>query len=423
VKIDANRRRIDLDDFSFTENTRAAYPITYIPNADYGGRGGHPKNIIFLTADAYGIMPPIARLTPDQAQYHFMAGYTARVAGTERGVQEPSATFSTCFGAPFMPLHPTVYARLLAEKVQQHHVKIWLVNTGWTGGPYGEGHRMELAYTRRIVNAALNGELDGVDMYTDPVFGFAIPKVVPGVPSDILIPRETWQDRAAYDARARDLAGQFQKYMAQFEAHMSERQPPHHCALVLVGRNAMGRLNPVPPIAAGTRRLQSYQTRRALKGLTRFSNLMHRCLPAYQGVARFPDGVRMALDSTRPAERWLLYAGDYQPALTRFLKQHTPSGGVCLDIGANLGFYSLKFARWTGPHGRVMAFEANPELAERIRRQVALNQFAHVTVIENPVHRTVEPVKFLHLSRSGKSSIHAGCISPDVCPRTDCDDD
>ncbi len=222
VKIDAGRRRIDLDDASFTENTRAAYPITYIPNADYRGRGGHPRHIIFLTADAYGVMPPVARLTPDQAQYHFLAGYTARVAGTERGVQEPSATFSTCFGAPFMPLQPTVYARLLAEKVQQHNVTIWLMNTGWTGGPYGEGHRMELAYSRRIVNAALNGELDNVPMVADPIFGFAIPTAVPGVPSEILVPRQSWSDPAAYDARACDLVARFHKYMEQFETHMSD---------------------------------------------------------------------------------------------------------------------------------------------------------------------------------------------------------
>jgi phosphoenolpyruvate carboxykinase (ATP) len=222
VKIDANRRRFDLDDDSFTENTRAAYPITYVPNADYSGRGGHPKNVIFLTADAYGIMPPVARLTPEQAQYHFMAGYTARVAGTERGVTEPQATFSTCFGAPFMPLHPTVYARLLADKVHQHNVQLWMINTGWTGGPYGEGHRMELGYTRRIVNAALNGELDGVEMVTDPVFGFALPLSVPGVPSDILIPRNTWKNPAAYDAQARDLVVRFHQYMEQFQDHMSD---------------------------------------------------------------------------------------------------------------------------------------------------------------------------------------------------------
>jgi phosphoenolpyruvate carboxykinase (ATP) len=222
VQIDANRRRVNLDDATFTENTRAAYSITAIPNADYNGRGGHPRHVIFLTADAFGVMPPIARLTPEQAQYHFMAGYTAKVAGTERGVTEPQATFSTCFGAPFMPLHPTVYANLLAEKVKRHNATLWMVNTGWTGGPYGVGRRMELAYTRAMVRAALNGDLDGAATVIDPVFGFAIPTAVPGVPSDVLIPRATWQDTAAYDAKARDLVGRFHNYMAQFEDQMSD---------------------------------------------------------------------------------------------------------------------------------------------------------------------------------------------------------
>ncbi|MBN1964347.1 MAG: phosphoenolpyruvate carboxykinase (ATP), partial [Anaerolineae bacterium] len=222
VAIDAQRRRINLDDDSFTENTRAAYPITHIPNADYGGVGGHPKHIIFLTADAFGVMPPIARLTPAQAQYHFLAGYTAKVAGTERGVTEPQATFSTCFGAPFMPLHPTVYATLLAEKIQRHNVQLWMVNTGWTGGPYGTGHRMKLAHTRAMIRAALNGDLDGVETAVDPIFGFAIPKHVPGVPEDVLFPRSTWADPAAYDAKARDLAGRFHAYMKQFESQMSD---------------------------------------------------------------------------------------------------------------------------------------------------------------------------------------------------------
>ncbi len=221
VKIDAQRRRIDLDDATFTENTRAAYPITHIPNADYGGVGGHPKHIIFLTADAFGIMPPIARLTPAQAQYHFLAGYTAKVAGTEAGVTEPQATFSTCFGAPFMPLQPTVYASLLAEKVEQHNSKLWLVNTGWTGGPFGEGSRIKLAYTRAMVRAALHGDLDDVETVTDPVFGFAIPKSVPNVPSEVLFPRATWKNPDAYDARARDLVQRFAKYMEQFEDYMS----------------------------------------------------------------------------------------------------------------------------------------------------------------------------------------------------------
>ncbi|MEL7672951.1 MAG: phosphoenolpyruvate carboxykinase (ATP), partial [Chloroflexota bacterium] len=222
VAIDSARRRIDLNDASFTENTRAAYPITHIPNADYNGIAGHPKNIVFLTADAFGVMPPIARLTPAQAQYHFLAGYTAKVAGTEAGVTEPKATFSTCFGAPFMPLHPTVYAGLLAKKVEQHGAKLWLVNTGWTGGPYGEGSRMKLSYTRAMVRAALNGELDNVPTVTDPVFGFALPAEVPGVPGDILQPRNTWSDPAAYDARARQLVELFHNYMQQFEAAMTD---------------------------------------------------------------------------------------------------------------------------------------------------------------------------------------------------------
>jgi len=222
VAIDSNRRRIDLNDASFTENTRAAYPITHIPNADYNGVAGHPKHIVFLTADAFGIMPPIARLTPAQAQYHFLAGYTAKVAGTERGVTEPKATFSTCFGAPFMPLHPTVYAGLLAQKVEQHGAKLWLVNTGWTGGPYGEGSRMKLAYTRAMVRAALNGELDDVPTVTDPIFGFALPTAVPDVPAELLQPRNTWADPAAYDARARSLVGLFHEYMEQFEDAMSD---------------------------------------------------------------------------------------------------------------------------------------------------------------------------------------------------------
>ncbi len=222
VKLDASRRRVDLDDATFTENTRAAYAITAIPNADYNGCGGHPKNIVFLTADAFGVMPPIARLTPEQAQYHFMAGYTAKVAGTERGVTEPQATFSTCFGAPFMPLHPTVYARLLAEKVKEYGVKLWMVNTGWTGGPYGEGSRMKLAYTRAMVRAALAGKLDDVETTTDPVFGFAIPVVVEGVPTDVLTPRNTWADPAAYDVKAADLVARFHAYMKQFEGEMRD---------------------------------------------------------------------------------------------------------------------------------------------------------------------------------------------------------
>ena len=222
VKIDAQDRRVDLDNATFTENTRASYPIGHVPNADQSGQGGHPKNVIFLTADAFGVMPPIAQLTPAQAQYHFLAGYTAKVAGTEQGITEPRATFSTCFGAPFMPLHPTVYAKLLAEKVQQHNVRIWMVNTGWTGGPYGEGSRMRLSYTRAMVRAALRGDLDNVATSTDPVFGFAIPDAIPDVPSELLMPRNTWQNPEAYDAKARDLVSRFHDYMRQFEDAMSE---------------------------------------------------------------------------------------------------------------------------------------------------------------------------------------------------------
>ncbi|MBN2304350.1 MAG: phosphoenolpyruvate carboxykinase (ATP) [Anaerolineae bacterium] len=222
VKMDASRRRMDLNDATFTENTRASYPISHIPNADESGMSGHPKHIVFLTADAFGVMPPISRLTPDQAQYHFLAGYTAKVAGTEQGVTEPQATFSTCFGAPFMPLQPTVYAKLLAEKIERHNVSIWLVNTGWTGGPYGEGHRMNLGHTRMMVRAALRGDLDNVATTTDPIFGFAIPQAVEGVPTEVLKPRSTWRDPDDYDTKARALVGRFHTYMKQFEDNMSD---------------------------------------------------------------------------------------------------------------------------------------------------------------------------------------------------------
>ena len=209
VGIDAQSRRVDLDDSSLTENTRAAYPISHIPNATRSGRGGHPQNIIFLTADAFGVLPPISKLTPAQAMYHFISGYTAKVAGTERGVTEPQATFSACFGAPFMPLHPSRYAELLGKKIAQHGVTVWLVNTGWTGGPHGVGYRMPIKHTRAMVNAALNGDLDGVETVDDPVFGLAVPTSCPGVPADMLNPRNTWEDKDAYDAQARKLAEMF----------------------------------------------------------------------------------------------------------------------------------------------------------------------------------------------------------------------
>jgi phosphoenolpyruvate carboxykinase (ATP) len=216
VGIDTMTRRLDLDDESLTENTRAAYPISHIANATRDGRGGHPENVVFLTADAFGVLPPISRLTQEQAMYHFMSGYTAKVAGTERGVTEPKATFSACFGAPFMAQHPVVYAQLLGKKITEHNARVWLVNTGWTGGPHGVGSRMKLAYTRAMINAALNGELDDVEYTRDPVFGLEVPTSCPNVPSEILIPRNTWADKAAYDAQARKLAGMFVSNFEQF---------------------------------------------------------------------------------------------------------------------------------------------------------------------------------------------------------------
>lgn len=211
-------RRVNLDDDSLTENTRAAYPITdiHVPNAELSGMGGHPKNIFMLTADAFGVLPPISRLSADQAMYHFLSGYTAKVAGTERGVTEPVATFSTCFGAPFMALRPSVYAKLLGDKIAKHNVRCWLVNTGWTGGPYGVGHRMKIQHTRAMLNAALEGKLDGVEFVEDPVFRVSIPKTVDGVPPDVLSPRATWEDKDAYDKKAKELAGMFRKNFEKF---------------------------------------------------------------------------------------------------------------------------------------------------------------------------------------------------------------
>lgn len=221
VAVDSRTRRLDLDDDSLTENTRAAYPITHIANADISGVGGHPKNIIMLTADAFGVMPPIARLTPAQAQYYFLSGYTAKVAGTERGVTEPQATFSTCFGAPFIVHPPTLYARLLGERIAQHGAAVWLVNTGWTGGPAGVGHRMSIAYTRAMVAAALAGSLAAVEAVPDPVFGVGVPVSCPGVPPEVLQPRTTWGDPAAYDVKARELAERFHANFAQFASHVT----------------------------------------------------------------------------------------------------------------------------------------------------------------------------------------------------------
>jgi phosphoenolpyruvate carboxykinase (ATP) len=216
VVIDGQSHRLDLDDDTFTENTRAAYPLTHLENADREGLAGHPKNVIFLTADAFGVLPPVAKLTPEQAMYHFISGYTAKVAGTERGVTEPTATFSACFGAPFLPLHPTVYAELLREKLQKHGSQVWLVNTGWTAGPYGVGHRMELPYTRAIITAILEGKLNAVETTEDPVFGLQIPLSVPGVPDDALTPRNTWSDKSAYDEKALHLAGLFKENFKKY---------------------------------------------------------------------------------------------------------------------------------------------------------------------------------------------------------------
>jgi phosphoenolpyruvate carboxykinase (ATP) len=218
--LDPHTRLIDFDSDRITENTRASYPIDFIPNHEPSGYAGHPKNIVFLTADAFGVLPPIARLTPEQAMYHFLSGYTAKVAGTERGVTEPSATFSACFGAPFLPLHPGVYAKMLGEKIATHGAKVWLVNTGWTGGAYGTGSRMKLGFTRAMVTAALSGQLDHVHYVTDPVFGLAVPAKVPGVPSDLLAPRTTWADPAAYDAQAAKLAEMFRKNFAGFASEV-----------------------------------------------------------------------------------------------------------------------------------------------------------------------------------------------------------
>lgn len=205
------------DDSSLTENTRGAYPIHFIPNASATGRAPHPQNIIMLTADAFGVMPPIARLTPSQAMYHFLSGYTAKVAGTERGVTEPQATFSTCFGAPFMPRHPAVYGELLKKLIAEHEVECWLVNTGWTGGAYGAGSRMPLKVTRALLDAALDGSLKKAEFRIDPIFGFAVPVEVYGVDTHYLNPRETWSDTQAYDIQAEKLARMFQDNFHRFE--------------------------------------------------------------------------------------------------------------------------------------------------------------------------------------------------------------
>jgi len=217
VRMDSASRQLDLDDDSLTENTRGAYPLAFIENSIPGGVAGHPKNIVMLTADAFGVMPPIARLTPAGAMYHFLSGYTAKVAGTEKGVTEPKATFSTCFGAPFMVLHPNVYAKFLGEKIARHNVRVWLVNTGWTGGPYGVGGRMKIAHTRAMIHAALSGALRDVPYEIDPIFNVEVPAACPGVPVEVLRPRGTWRDGAAYDAQAKALARMFVENFKAYE--------------------------------------------------------------------------------------------------------------------------------------------------------------------------------------------------------------
>ena len=222
VAIDTVSRRVNLDDDSFTENTRASYPITHIPNIVRSGMGDHPTHLIMLTCDAFGVLPPIARLSSEQAMYHFLSGYTAKVAGTEAGITEPQAVFSACFGAPFMALHPSVYAKLLGEKIAGHNVSCWLVNTGWSGGGYGVGSRMKISYSRALVNAAIDGSLADGEFETDGFFGLEIPKVCLGVPAELLNPRNTWSDKAGYDNTAKDLVGRFRKNFEQYKTYVSE---------------------------------------------------------------------------------------------------------------------------------------------------------------------------------------------------------
>ncbi|RYZ20708.1 MAG: phosphoenolpyruvate carboxykinase (ATP), partial [Chitinophagaceae bacterium] len=222
VKFFEGTNKINFDDASVTENTRVSYPLDFISNAAVPSVGNMPRNIFFLTCDAYGVLPPISKLTKGQAMYQFISGYTAKVAGTEAGVTEPKPTFSACFGAPFLPLHPGKYAEMLGKKMEENAVNVWLINTGWTGGPYGVGHRMKLGFTRAMITAALEGKLDNVETVNDPIFGVAVPKEVPGVPSELLTPRNTWSDPAAYDEKAKYLAGLFVKNFEKYAAGVSE---------------------------------------------------------------------------------------------------------------------------------------------------------------------------------------------------------
>jgi phosphoenolpyruvate carboxykinase (ATP) len=221
VVLDAARRP-DFDDERYTENTRAAYPVSFIEGAEPTSRGPHPRHILFLACDAFGVLPPLSKLTPEQAMYHFLSGYTAKVAGTETGVTGPEATFSTCFAAPFLPLHPARYAELLHRKLEMHRAEVWLVNTGWTGGPQGVGSRIKLAHTRTLVRAAISGALAGIDFQPDPMFGLPVPRTCPGVPPDLLRPRQTWADPAAYDRAARHLAALFRDNFKNYADKVSE---------------------------------------------------------------------------------------------------------------------------------------------------------------------------------------------------------
>jgi phosphoenolpyruvate carboxykinase (ATP) len=216
VVVDDKNRIVNFDDKSITENTRVAYPVDFIPNALIPGLGGHPKTVVFLTADAFGVLPPISKLNKEQAMYHFLSGYTSKLAGTELGITQPEATFSTCFGAPFLPLSPLVYAKLLGEKLEKHNTNVFLINTGWSGGPYGVGTRMKLAYTRAMVTAAIEGQLNEVGYELDSIFNVYIPTECPGVPQELLNPIHTWQDRSAYLCKARELAGLFNQNILKF---------------------------------------------------------------------------------------------------------------------------------------------------------------------------------------------------------------
>lgn len=216
VVVDENTGEIDYDSQQLTENTRAAYPVDYIPGAVIPGVAGHPRVVIFLTADAFGVLPPLSRLTREQAMYHFISGYTSKLAGTERGVTEPQTVFSTCFGAPFLPLHPHRYAEMLAERIDRHGVKVYLVNTGWTAGPYGVGHRIELKYTRALITASLNGDLEKVNYQPDSFFQLQVPEACPQVPPEVLDARKTWGDQAGYDQKAAELARRFRQNFEKF---------------------------------------------------------------------------------------------------------------------------------------------------------------------------------------------------------------